>query len=50
LEGAYLQHLADNSFVVEIMSAGKSVILAGGLDEDTATGLMNAVSRAVAQQ
>ena len=49
-EASYLQHLADNSYVVEIMSGGKGVILAGGLDEDTATGLMHAVSRAVAQQ
>ncbi|RAN82080.1 hypothetical protein B5P43_10400 [Bacillus sp. SRB_336] len=49
-EATYLQHLADNSFVVEVQSNGKTAILAGGLDEVTATGLMNAVSRAVAQQ
>lgn len=47
IEGAYLQHLADNSYVVEIMTGGKGVVLAGGLDEDTATGLMYAVERAV---
>jgi hypothetical protein len=49
-EATYLQHLADNSFVVEVQSNGKTAILAGGLDESTATGLMNAVSCAVAQQ
>lgn len=47
-EANYLQHLADNSFVVEVQSNGKVSILAGGLDESTATDLMNAVSRAVA--
>lgn len=48
-EATYLQHLADNSFVVEVQSNGKTAILAGGLDQSTATDLMNAVSRAVAQ-
>jgi hypothetical protein len=47
LEGTYLQHLADNSFVVEVQSNGKTAILAGGLDEATATGLMCAVERAI---
>lgn len=47
-EANYLQHLADNSFVVEVRSNGKSIVLAGGLDESTASDLMSAVSRAVA--
>lgn len=47
-EANYLQHLADNSFVVEVRSNGKSIVLAGGLDESTASDLMGAVSRAVA--
>lgn len=49
-EAVYLEHLAANSFVVEVQSDGKTHVLAGGLDESTATDLMNAVTRAVAQK
>lgn len=36
---------ADHSYVVEAQSAGRAYVLANGLDETTASGLMKAVSR-----